>query len=92
MRIDKEIAHPTLTFLFKKKFEGYVGKHAVKIHHYHCNNTRFADNMFKQDAIHQCLNISYCDVNVQLQNGISKKRIKDIQDQARKPIIHTKMR
>jgi hypothetical protein len=36
------------TIKAKHAFEQFAANHGIKILHYHCNNSRFADNAFKQ--------------------------------------------
>ena len=38
------------TMKAKHAFEKYAAEHGVSIKHYHCNNGRFTDNLFKQSC------------------------------------------
>eukprot|EP00978_Attheya_sp_CCMP212_P016887 scaffold44584_cov79-Attheya_sp.AAC.1 len=56
----------------------------VQIMHYHTDNGRFADNLFRNDVTEKGQTVSYCGVNAHWQNGIAEKRIRDLRtDQAR---------
>ena len=72
----------------KQAFENYAAKSRIKIKHYHCDNGRFADNAFKDSAQSNNQTVSYCGVNAHFQNGIAKKRIRDLQESARTMLIH----
>ena len=80
------------TFLLKRTFEAYSKKLGVDSHHYHCDNGRFSDNLFQQDVIDKGQSMSQCGVNSHFQNGIAEKRIRDLQDHARKSLIDAKVR
>ncbi len=41
------------TLAAKLAFKQYAAEHGVKVLHYHCNNGRFHDNAFQQDAMRQ---------------------------------------
>ena len=64
----------------KKAFKRYVEERCVTIKHYHADNGHFTDNGFINNckAKNQC--ITYCGVNADFQNGIAKKRIRDLQE------------
>jgi hypothetical protein len=76
----------------KRAFEAYARSHGVSIKHYHANNGRFADNAFIDSVARSGQTISYCGVNAHFQNGIAEKRIRDLQEQARKQLLHAKSR
>eukprot|EP00978_Attheya_sp_CCMP212_P037948 scaffold183254_cov63-Attheya_sp.AAC.2 len=76
----------------KLAFEAFSMKNGVKIQHYHADNGRFADNAFIQSVQKCSQTISYCGVNAHFQNGIAEKRIRDLQEQARKTLLHAKSR
>ena len=76
----------------KHAFEAYSSKHNVHIKHYHCDNGRFADNLFVRDVDEKNQTISYAGVNAHFQNGIAEKRIRDLQESARKMLLHAKSR
>ena len=60
----------------------------VRIHHYHADNGRFMDKGFVQDCQKQRQGLTYCGVNTQLQNGITEKKICDLQEQTRTMMPH----
>ena len=76
----------------KHAFEAFARRHYVKIKHYHADNGRFADNAFLEDITKKGQMISFCGVNAHFQNGIAEKRIRDLQEQARKQLLHAKAR
>ena len=76
----------------KQAFEAFALSHGVSIKHYHCDNGRFADNEFIQAITESKQTISYSGVNAHFQNGIAEKRIRDLQERARKQLLHAKSR
>ena len=76
----------------KQAFEAYAAKHGVKVQHYHADNGRFADKAFVNHATEQGQDITYCSVNAHFQNGIAEKAIRDLQEQARKQLLHARAR
>ena len=76
----------------KRAFEGYARQMGVNIRHYHADNGRFADNLFRADAADKRQTISYCGVNAHFQNGIAERRIRELQDGTRTELIHAKHR
>jgi hypothetical protein len=76
----------------KRAFEAYARSHGVSIKHYHADNGRFADNAFIDSIARSGQTISYCGVNAHFQNGVAEKRIRDLQEQARKQLLHAKSR
>jgi hypothetical protein len=78
----------------KHAFEVFSRSQGVTIKHYHADNGRFSDNAFLKDikgAI-PSQSITYCGVNAHFQNGIAEKRIRDLQEPARKQLLHAKAR
>jgi hypothetical protein len=57
---------------------------AKSIHHYHADNGRFADSVFMGAVEKSQHTISLCGANAHFQNGVVEKRIRDLQEQARK--------
>ncbi len=57
----------------KQAFEKFVATHGVYIRHYHADNGRFKDNLFKKDIKGKKQTISFCEVEVHNQNGIAEK-------------------
>ena len=76
----------------KQAFEAYARSHGITVKHYHADNGRFADNAFLKSIAESGQTISYCGVNAHFQNGIAEKRIRDLQEQARKQLLHAKAR
>jgi hypothetical protein len=76
----------------KRAFEAYARSNGVTIKHYHADNGRFADNAFLNSVATSGQTISFCGVNAHFQNGIAEKRIRDLQEQARKQLLHAKAR
>ena len=80
------------TYLSKRAFVACSKKLGLDLQHYHCDNRRFSDNFFQREVIDKGQSMSQCGVNAHFQNGITGKRIRDLQDHARKSLIHTKVR
>jgi len=78
------------TLQAKRAFEQWCQEAGVRIKHYHCDNGRFADKAFMDHCAASGQRISYCGVNAHNQNGIAERAIRDIQDQARKQLLHAK--
>ena len=76
----------------KLAFEQFARNHGVTIYHYHADNGRFADNAFKSacEVSHQRL--TFCGVNAHFQNGIAERAIRDLQEVARKQLLHARHR
>ena len=72
----------------KKAFERYCEARGVTVKHYHCDNGRFADNLFIKHASSNNQGITYCGVNAHWQNGISEKRIRDLQELTTTNLLH----
>lgn len=80
------------TIAAKRAFETFANKHNVIVKHYHADNGRFSDNVFIQDVQEHNQSISFCAVNVQFQNGIAEKKLRDLSEMARKQLLHAKAR
>ncbi len=72
------------TVAAKHAFEKFATKHGIRIHHYHCNNGRFANNAFKELCKSSCQRHTFCGVNTHFQNGIAERAIRDILESAQK--------
>jgi hypothetical protein len=59
----------------KRAFERFTAKHGVQIKHYHCNNSRFADNKFCAACEAHQQKLTFCGVNAHFQNGITEQAI-----------------
>ena len=75
------------TVLAKQSFERFARDHGVKTIHYHADDGRFADNGFIQACKDNNQGISYRGVNAHFQNGVTGKRIWDLQEQARTMLL-----
>jgi hypothetical protein len=80
------------TLQAKQAFEAFAKSHGVTIKHYHADNGRFAENVWKQDVTSKGQTLSFCGAHAHFQNGIAEKFIRDIQDQARTMLLHAKHR
>jgi len=76
------------TIQAKMAFEKFAARHGVKIQQYHADNGRFADNAFISHCEDNKQLLTYCGVNAHFQNGIAERAIRDIQEQARKSLLH----
>ena len=76
----------------KLAFEQYAGDHGVTILHYHADNGRFADNAFKASCEASQQQLTFCGVNAHFQNGIAERAIRDLQESARKQLLHASSR
>jgi hypothetical protein len=74
----------------KQAFEHFANQHCVHILHYHCDNGRFADNAFKNSCSAKGQQLTFCGVNAHFQNGIAEKAIRDLQESARKQLLHAR--
>ena len=80
------------TVAAKHAFEKFAAKHGVHIHHYHCDNGRFYDNVFKESCENSRQRLTFCGVNAHFQNGIAERAIWDILESARKQLLHARAR
>ena len=76
------------TIKAKEAFEQFAAEHGVKIKHYHCDNGRFADNLFKQACEQNRQRLTFCGVNAHFQNEIAERAIRDLSEIARKQLLH----
>ena len=72
----------------KDAFLLYCRKYGVAVKHFHANNSIFESKEFRKSVESTGQTISYCGVNAHHQNGVAKKQIQDLQDQARTILIH----
>jgi hypothetical protein len=78
----------------KHAFEAFSRSQGVTIKHNHADNGIFDDNAFLKD-IREAIpshSITYFNVNAHFQNGIAEKRIRYLQEPARKQLLHAKAR
>ena len=72
----------------KEAFERYAATHGVTVKHYHADNGRFADVLFKEHVQEKGQTISFCGVGAHHQNGKVEKRIRDLTEAARTMLLH----
>jgi hypothetical protein len=80
------------TIKAKEAFERFAPEHGVTIKHYHCDNGRFADNLFQQACQQNKEQLTFCGVNAHFQNGIAERAIRDLSESARKQLLHAHQR
>jgi hypothetical protein len=80
------------TIATKRAFKTFAAEHSVKIQHYHCNNSRFSDNPFKQACHEQLQQLTFCGMNAHFQNGIAKCSIQDLLESACKQLLDARTR
>lgn len=71
----------------KHAFEQHAKTFGVDILHYHADNGRFADNLWRDDVAKQGQKLTFSGVGAHHQNGRAEKRIRDLQDLARTSLI-----
>lgn len=76
----------------KLAFEQFARNHGVKIYHYHADNGRFANNAYKTACELTQQSLTFCGVNAHFQNGIAERAIRDLQEIARKQLLHARHR
>ncbi len=64
-------------------FKRYAERHGVKVQAYQADNGRFAETTFVQALKNAGQTMTFCGVNAHFQNGVTKRRIRSLQDQAR---------
>jgi GAG-pre-integrase domain len=67
----------------KAAFEQYARTCGVLIKHYHADNGRFAENLWRADVLEKGQRLTFCGVSAHHQNGRAEKKIRDVQDLAR---------
>jgi hypothetical protein len=76
----------------KNAFELYAKMIGTMITHYHADNSRFAENLWRSYVIKKGQHLTFCGVNAHHQNGRAGKKIRDSQDLARTSLIHASCR
>ena len=76
----------------KRAFERFAAEHGVRIAHYHCDNGRFADTLFRKACKNQNQKLTFCGVNAHFQNGIAERAIRDLSEGACKQLLHARQR
>jgi hypothetical protein len=80
------------TIKAKQAFEDFAKSHGVTIRHYHADNGRFIDNLFKNSCEEKGQTQSFCGVNAHWQNGLAERHIRTHQEMARTMLLHAKQR
>jgi transposase InsO family protein len=76
----------------KESFERHAKSYGVNIKHYHADNERFKDKAFMKTVEDSGQTISFSGVGAHHQNGISEKRIGDLQRRATTLLLHAQRR
>jgi hypothetical protein len=79
----------------KKAFEAYAALQGVSIRHYHADkNGRFAETKWLEavEAHQPQQTISFCGVGAHHQDGITEKKIRDLQENTRAMMLHVSLR
>jgi hypothetical protein len=76
----------------KTEFEKFALTCGVLIKHYHADNGRFAESVWKEDVQKKGQQLTFSGVGAHHQNGRAEKRIRDLQDLARTSLIHAHRR
>jgi hypothetical protein len=84
--------NPDLTMEAKVAFGRFANASGVKILNYHVDNGVFADNKFKAHTASQNQTLTFCGVNAHFQNGLAKRRIRELSEHARTMLIHAQTR
>ena len=72
----------------KHAFERAAHQHVVRIWHYHCDNSRFADRSFMEDVHKAGQTITFCGVGAHHQNGVAERHICNITKGASTMLLH----
>jgi hypothetical protein len=72
----------------KRAFERFAAEHGVRVQHYHCDNGRFANSMFREACKSQRQKFTFYGVNAHFQNGIAERAIRDLSESAQKQLLH----
>jgi hypothetical protein len=80
------------TLAAKISIKSYTERHGVKVQAYQADNGRFAETTFMQATKDAGQTITFCGVNANFQDGVDKRRIRSLQDQARTMLIHAQHR
>jgi len=76
----------------KRCFERFAKSYRTRIGHYHADNGIFAEKGFVDQVHDSSQTMSFCAVNAHHQNGVAKKKIRDLQEAARTMLVHAKQR
>ena len=78
------------TLLAKEVYKRFLASIGVTAHAYHADNGRFADKGFIDSCKSNNQTISFCGVGAHHQNGIVKRKIKDLTLGGRTFLLHAK--
>ena len=78
------------TLKAKQAYEQFASKCGIRICHYHCNTSHFANNAFRQHAEQQQQTLTICCINAHFQNGVGERAIQDITEVAPTMLLHAK--
>jgi hypothetical protein len=67
----------------KIEFEKRVSTYGLKILHYHADNGRFAETIWRDDILSKGQRLTFSGVGAHHQYGRAEKKIRDLQDMAR---------
>ena len=76
----------------KRAFEKYSSSHGIQIKNHRADNGKLSYNAFLQSCNNEGQTPPFCGVNIRWQNGVAKKKKKDLQYQARIMTLHAKTR
>jgi len=76
----------------KQAWEQYAVSHGAVVRSYHADNGIFKANGWVKDCADKRQTITFAGVNAHHQNGIAKRRIRQLQDQARSMMIFAQLR
>ena len=76
------------TIKVKQAFEQFAAPQGINVWQYHCDNGRFTDNAFANHCDQQRQSIIYCGIKAHFQNGIAEKASCNLQESARKQLLH----
>jgi hypothetical protein len=80
------------TLQAKRAYEIFPESHGVKPTHYHADNGRFSDSLWREDILKKGQRLTFSGVGAHHQNGKAEKKIRDIQDLARASLMHAAIR
>jgi hypothetical protein len=78
------------TLKAKHAWELFARERGIIVKNYHADNGRFVNNTWKDSLLEENQGLTYFGVNAHWQNGIAKRRIRDLKEQSHTMLIHTK--
>ena len=75
--------------LDKRAFKAFARNYGVTIKHYHADNGRSDDKQFLVAVEEDNQTISFCAAYTNFQNNKAENRIRDLQDQTRRVLLHS---